>query len=56
MMLLDGQIVCDKFEKYPLFKKLLGKVLVFRAQYFYDGLRVGGVSSAIVCRKEYSAP
>ncbi len=56
LMLLDGQIVCHKFDKYPRFKKLLGKVLVFRAQYFYDGLRLGGVSSAIVCRKEYAAP
>lgn len=56
LMLLDGRIVCEKLDKYPRFKRLLGKILVFRAQYFYDGLRLGGVSSAIVCRKEYAAP
>lgn len=56
LMLLDGQIVSGKFDKYPRFRKLLERLLVFRAQYFYDGLRVGGVSSAVVCRKEYAAP
>jgi len=56
LMLLDGRIVSAKFEKYPRIRRLVDRALVFRAQYFYDGLRMGGVSSAVVCRKEYSAP
>lgn len=56
LMLLDGQIVCQRLDKSPFFKKLVQRLLVFRAQYFYDGLRLGGVSSATVCRTEHAAP
>lgn len=56
LMLLDGKIVAARFAKFPRIQRLVERILVFRAQYFYDGLRLGGVSSAVVCRKEYSAP
>ena len=56
LMLLDGAIVSDRFSRFPRIRKIIARVLIFRAQYFYDGLRLGGVSSAIQCRKEYTAP
>lgn len=56
LMLLDGRIVSRRLDKCPILKKFLEKLLVFRARYFYDGLRLGGVSSAIVCKRERCAP
>lgn len=66
MMLEDGAIVRAKlkqsrwlsflFEKIECLDSIVAKAQILRAQYFYDGLRIGGVSSAIVPRKEYVAP
>lgn len=56
LMLLDGRIVSSRLSNWPRFRKLFERLLVFRAQYFYDGLRIGGVSSAVLPRKEYHAP
>lgn len=65
-MLEDGRILIEKivnckalkplFLRFKTLPVLLDRLLVFRAVYFYDGVRVGGESSATVQRKVYEAP
>lgn len=46
----------EEADKFLVDMLLLDEMWKFRAQYVYDGLRAGGVSSAIEARKVYVAP